>query len=163
MVGCCHGVPFHSVFVEHFDAVHHLLPGAIALNVVPISIVLLLCAVDADAHEPSFVVKKAAPFGREQQAIGLDAVADAFASPVILLQAHGLFVETEGFEHGFATMPCKEYVRGLLELDIVADVMLQQFVAHAALLSLGQMLFLQIIAVLAAQVTQWSCRFCHYV
>ena len=153
MVGCCHGIPFHAVVVEHFDAVHHLLPCAVALNVAPISIVLLLCAVDADAHEPSFVVKELAPFGCEQEAVGLDAVADAFASPVILLQAHGLFVETERLEHGFATMPCEEHIGGLLELDIVADVVLQQFVAHAALLSFGKVLLLQVITVLAAQVT----------
>jgi hypothetical protein len=93
----------------------------------------------------------------------LYAVADAFTSPVVFLEPYGLFVETQRLEHGLTTVPGKKDIGCLLKLDVVANVLLQQFVAHAAFLSFRKVLFLQVITVLAAQVTQRACRFCHYV
>ena len=124
MVGCRHCVPLHTIVVQELDAVHHLLPCSTTLNIESVGIVLLLGTVDADAHEPSFVVEELTPFGGEQGAVGLYAVADALASSIIALQPDCLFVEAEGSEHGLASVPGEEHIGHLLHLDVVADVLL---------------------------------------
>ena len=81
-------------------------------------------AVDADAHQPAFVVQEPTPLGREQKAVGLYAVADALAPTVVLLQPYDLTVEVEGPQHRFAAMPGEEHVGRLLQLYVIADVVL---------------------------------------
>ena len=123
VVGGRHCVPLDMIFVEEANAVHHFLPRPPALNIATVGIVLFLCAVDADAHQPAFVVEELA-FGGEQGAVGLNAVADAFASSVVVLQADGFLVEAERSEHRFTSMPGEEHIGHLLHLNIVADVLL---------------------------------------
>ena len=94
VIGGCHRIPLDTIFVEQLYASHHSVPSAIALNIATISIVLLLCAVDADAHKPAFVVKELAPFGRKVEAVGLYAVANALASAIILLKLDCLLIKT---------------------------------------------------------------------
>lgn len=125
VVGSRHRVPLDIIFIEHPDTIDNSLPSAVALSIESVGIVLFLSAVDADTDEPAFVVKELAPFGCQQGAVCLNAVADALASPIVLLQLDDLLVEAERLEHWFAAMPCKEHVWCLLKLDVVADVLFQ--------------------------------------
>ena len=161
MIGSRHRIPLDTIIIEHPDALHHSFPSAITLSIKPISIVLLLSSVNTDAHEPTLVMKELAPFWREMESVGLNTVADALASAIIPLQPDCLLVETEGLEHRFATMPSEEHIWSLLNLDIVADVLLEELVRHSALLLFREMLLLQIIAILATQITHRTCRLCH--
>ena len=161
MIGRRHRIPLHAIFAEHPDALHHSFPSAITLSIKPISVVLLLSSVNTDAYEPTLIMKELAPFWREMESVRLNTVADALASAIIPLQPNCLLIETEGLEHRFATMPSEEHIWSLLNLDIVADVLLEEFVRHAALLLFREMLLLQIIAILATQITHRTCRLCH--
>ena len=62
MIGSCHCVPFHTIFVEQTDSIHHSFPCASTLRVKTIGIVLLLSPIDTDAHKPAFIVKELTPF-----------------------------------------------------------------------------------------------------
>ena len=132
VVGGCHSVPLYAIFVEHPDAVHHALPGSPSLYVMPIGIMLLLGSVDTDAYEPTLIMQELAPFGGEQDAIGLYAVADAFPTPIVLLEADCLPIEAEGFEHWFASVPSEKHVGRLLKLDVVAYILLKELGTHAS-------------------------------
>ena len=120
-------------------------------------------AVDADAHEPAFVVEELAPLGREQQAVRLNAVADALPSPVVLLQPHGLLVERKRSEHGFAAVPGKKHVGCLLQLNVVAHEAFEKLVGHDRPAVRRHVLFLQIIAILTPQIARGSCRLGHHI
>ena len=175
MIGSRHCVPLYAVFVEQFNAIHHSLPSAFSLGIEAVGIMLLLSSVDADAHKPAFVMEELAPFGCKIESIGLNAVADALAASIVLLKPNCLFVEAERFEHRLTSVPGEEHIGHLLDLDVVADVLLKNGPLHTSprggfySLPLGgdggglQVLFLQIIAILATQVTQWSCRLSHHI
>lgn len=149
MIGSRHRIPLYTIIVEHLDAIHHLLPCALPLNVEPISIVLLFGSVNTDAHEPTLVVKELTPLWREQSAVGLDAVADALASAIIALQSDCLLIKAERPQHGFAAMPSEKHIRHLLNTYVVVDVLLEKLVRHASLLPFREVLLLQVIAILA--------------
>lgn len=161
MIGSRHRIPLYTIIVKHLDAIHHLLPSALTLNVEPISIVLLFGSVNTDTHKPTLVVKELTPLWREQSAVGLDAVADAFASAIIALQSDCLLIEAERPQHGFATMPSEKHIRHLLNTDVVADVLLEKLVRHASLLPFREVLLLQVIAILAPKITLRPCWLGH--
>ncbi len=133
MIGSSHRIPFYAVFIEELDAVHHFLPSALSLNIKAIGIVLLLSAVDTDAHEPAFIVQELAPFWGKQSAVGLNAVADALAPSIVLLKPDSLFVEAQRPEHRFATMPSEKHIGHLLNLNIIANVLLKERRVHSPL------------------------------
>ena len=67
-------------------------------------------------------VKELAPLRGEECTVGLNTVANPFATAVVSLIADGLLVETQRAQHGLAAMPGKEYLGCLLQLYIVADI-----------------------------------------
>ena len=74
-----HRIPFDLMLLEQLDASHHLAVGWTVVGCKAILVVECLRAIDRDAHQPTIVVEKPAPFVVEQGSIGLDTVAHASA------------------------------------------------------------------------------------
>jgi len=116
-------------------------------------VVVLLWSVDADADEPLFIVQEPGPFLGHQCAVGLDAVGDDFAAGIAPLQFHGPPIEGERTHHGLAAVPGEEDLVARLCTDVLLDEFLQQgFAHHVARNAVVEVLFLEVVAIVARQV-----------
>ena len=163
LVDSGHGIPFHTIFIEHLYGTHHTFPGATAGCIEAIGIVHGLGTVDAKAHQPMFLGQETAPLGSEQQSVGLQAVVYTLATTVIALEPDSILIEGERAQKGFATMPGKLDIRHLLHLYIALDELLQHLARHAARTSGKEILLLGIVTIPAAQVALGPCGLCHHV
>lgn len=164
VVDHCHGIPFDVVLLEQFDASLHLEKGGAMVGGAPILIVKLLGSIDRDAHEPLVVVEEAAPLVGEKRAIGLDAVADDAATTIISLQLEDSLIEGEGTHQRLASVPCEEHFGLCLCLDILANELLEELVAHDMTGLVGiEMTLLEVVAVTATQIAMRTCGFRHDV
>ena len=64
VVGGRHCVPLNMIFVEEADAVHHFLPGSLALNIATVGIVLFLCAGGIIIYSGRYSVRQMHGLGR---------------------------------------------------------------------------------------------------
>lgn len=162
IVDHCHGVPLDMILVEQLDAAHDAVERRLVACPLPIGIMHLLGTVNGDPDEKIVLAQEAGPFVGDKRAIGLNAVADVAAPPVVLLQFEGLSVERQGAQHGFATMPNEEDVFAGLCLYILPDKCFQRFIGHVLALGVTvEACLFQVVAVAATQVAGCSCRFGH--
>ena len=80
-----HRIPFYPVFLQQFDALHHLLPRWFSRSRQPVMVMIRLRTIDRDAYQPMVLGEKLAPFIGQQRAVGLNYVVDAPASSILLL------------------------------------------------------------------------------
>ena len=102
----------------------------------------LLRSVDAHAHQESVFAEEAAPLGREQRAVGLQAVVDVPAAGIVALQFERTAVEGEGTHQCLTAVPGEEHLRAGLCLDVFLDELFEQFVAQHVLPRVGIQLLL---------------------
>lgn len=78
-----HRIPFYPVFLQQFDALHHLLPRWFSRSRQPVMVMIRLRTIDRDAYQPMVLGEKLAPFIGQQRAVGLNYVVDAPASSIL--------------------------------------------------------------------------------
>lgn len=126
-----HGIPVYGVLVEQLDAAHHLCECRPSAAVEAVVVVHVLGAVDRYAYKPVVFLEKAAPFVGEQSSVGLDGVFYRHSAAIFLLEFYGTFIEVDVAEQALASVPAEQHVGAGLGLDILADELFQQLVAHA--------------------------------
>ena len=126
----CHSVPFHTVFFQQVDALHHLDKRGLALLVLPVFVMELLGPVYGDTHQPVVLLEEPAPFIGQQRAVGLYAVVYGASVGIFLLQLHGTFVERERTHQRLSAMPGEQNLGHGLRVDVLLDELFQQFLAH---------------------------------
>ena len=57
-----HRIPFYPVFLQQFDALHHLLPRWFSRSRQPVMVMIRLLTIDRDAYQPMVLGEKLAPF-----------------------------------------------------------------------------------------------------
>ena len=122
-----------------------------------------LSTIDADAHQPLLVGQETAPFGCEQESIGLQTVTYPPATAIIALQPYGIPIEGEWTQQRFTPMPSEEDVGSLLHLDISANKLFEHRRGHVARIMSKKVLLLGIVTILATQVAQGTCRLGHHI
>ena len=148
-------IPLHTMLLKQTDATHHLAPRRCARTRTPVLIVELLRTVNGDADKEVVLFQELAPFVGQPHAVSLQAVVYLPSMRIAPLQLQGPFVERDGTHQRLTAMPCEQYLRQCLRLNILADELLQQLVADdLRLVQRVQLLLLQIVAVLASQVAE---------
>ena len=159
-----HCIPLHTVFLQFFDALHHVTERRLPSPRLTVFVVVFLWAVDTYPHKPSVVTQETAPLVGYEHAIGLYAVVDDSPFCVFLLQDHCLFVELQRSEHRLSAMPCEENRRHCLALNISLHERLQHIVGHYHDSTVAiHLLFPFIIAISAVQIALRSCRLGHNI
>ena len=100
-----HRVPFHPMFFQQVDALHHFDERRLSKPVFAVLVVKLLRTVDGHAYQPIVLFEELAPFVGKQRTVCLYAVINRPAVGVLFLQFHSLFVEGQRAHQGFSAMP----------------------------------------------------------
>jgi len=125
-------VELHALLLEQLDALDHALPGAAALLVDTVAVVHLFGAVEREAHQPLILAEEVAPVLVQQDAVGLDGVADALAvAAVLLFELHELLEERQAGQGGFAALKREDALRVGVE-KVGVDEALERVEGHAA-------------------------------
>ena len=159
-----HRVPFDLMLLEQLDASHHIAVGWAIVGCKAILVVVCLRAIDRDAHQPTIVVEKPAPFVVEQGTIGLDAVAHTSPFGISTLIGQRFAIETNRPQQRFASMPGEDDLGLSLRLDVLPREQFEQFVAHLMMRRLWiEPRLLKVVAIAASKIALCTCRLRHYV
>ena len=159
-----HSIPFHPMFLQQTDALHHLFPGRLSGRSYAIVVVILLRSVDGNAYQPMVLCKELAPLVGEESAVGLDDIVYLFAVGILLLKRQRLPVEVDGTHQRLASVPGKEHLGHGLCLDVLPGELLQHLISHQMSGSvLVKMVLFQIITVFASQVAMGACGLQHHI
>ena len=146
----CHRIPFHSMFFQEADAMHHFFPRWFSGRCLSVMIMIFLWTIDGDTYQKMVLSEKLTPFIGKECTIGLDDVIDLLAVGVLLLQFQRLLVEVDGAHQRFSSMPGEEYLVHGLCFDVFLGKLLQHLVGHEMpLRCVVEVVFLQIITVFA--------------
>ena len=145
------------------DSPHRRLKGARPVRPFPVGVVKLLGAVDAHADVKRMLPEKAAPFVGKQRGVGLQGVDNPPPRAVLLLQAHGLFVERQPRQGRFASVPGKLHDRvPAVHGQVLPDEGLQHLMGHPPVPLMEQRFFPGIVAIGAPQVAGAGHRLGHH-
>lgn len=159
-----HGIPFHAVAVQQFDAVHDLPPGRASGARPSVFVVKFLRSVNGKSYQKIVFLEKLRPFFSNQRAVGLYGIVYASSVGVFSLQFQCAFVEGNGTHQRFSSVPGEKDGRSGLHADVFFGVAFQQFVAHDVLGLLAVHFgFFRVITVLAGQVAKCAGRFGHHI
>ena len=152
------------VFLQQFNAAHHLVEGGIAALVDAIEIVNIPRAIEADTNQEVVFGKELTPFVVQRDGIGLECIINPHAAFfVLLLKAHRLSKKFDAHQGRFAALPGKVDFVDRLGLDILADVFFQQAVGHAELAVGIEFFFGEEIAIFAVEVADGASRLGHHM
>ena len=114
----------------------------------------ILGTVERQANEEVIILEEAAPVIVEQDAVRLQGVLYLLATGIFLLQFHRLAEERKPCHQWLAAMPAE--TDGLLRcaLDVLPDVCLKQFVAHARHCSAVNFALVAVVAIVAVEVAR---------
>src|SRR5215510_3212517 len=126
-----------------------------------VRVVQRLRTVEAEADRKIFCGKKAAPVVIEEHTVSLDAVGNASARRLVLaLEFDDLAKIVQPEDGRLAAVPKEVDDCFGGNVDLLDDVLLQQVIGHAKRLGLRiEQFFLQVIAIMAVQVTDRPYRF----
>ena len=159
-----HGIPLYPVFFQELNALHDFYKGRASLTVLTVFVMKLLRAVNGDTYQPVILPEKLTPFIIQERTIGLDTIVYRTPACILALQLHHPLIETERTHQCFSAMPGKQNLRHGLRLNIFTNKLLQQFIAHHILGRVFiQICFLQVITIVAGQITYSPDRLRHYI
>lgn len=159
-----HRIPFDLMLLEQLDASHHLAMGRAIVGSKAILVVVCLRAIDRDAHQPTVVMEKPAPFVVEQGAIGLDTIAHTSAFGISTLIVQRFAIETNRPQQRFSPMPGEDDLGLGLCLDVLPREQFEQFVAHLMMRRLRiEPRLLKVVAIAASEIALCTCRLRHHV
>ena len=147
-------VVFNAIDGHHLKASHHAVKGGLPSTVMAVGIVYLLGAIKRKADEEVVLAEEVAPIGIDEQAIGLERVLNLFGATILVLQGHGFFVEVDACKQWLSSVPAEGHGRNLYGLNVLADITLQQLVAHLGLSASVEVGLAEIVAVVAIEITQ---------
>jgi hypothetical protein len=112
-------------------------------------------AVQAETHAEALRCEEAAPFFVQQNAVGLDAVANAPASGLVLaLELNSLAKEVHAQSGGLSSVPREVNLRPGCGLNVLDYVLFQQAVWHSEHAGIGiEAPLVPVVAVLAIEIT----------
>jgi hypothetical protein len=95
-----------------------------------VAVVHCLRTVDADTYQEMVIMKKTAPLIVQECTVRLQTVVNLSSLAILPLQLQRFPIEVDTSEQRFAPMPRKKHVGNRLRLQVLANELLQQRLAH---------------------------------
>lgn len=159
------GIEGNLMLAQQRGRRHHQIEGGFAAAGYPVFVVQCAGPVDGEADQKAVLLEKPAPLVIEQDAVGLQVVADADPGrAMLLLQRHYPAKVVDAEQGRFTALPGEDNLVAILPLYVAADEGLQRLFIHPGLSRLMEQIFLvQVEAILAINVALGAPRFGHDV
>lgn len=151
-------VEFHSERSHHLSSMKHFVESCVSSFVATEGIVNLARAIKGEPYEEMILAKKRAPLGVDERAVCLEGVFDLFVALVAFLQFHRFLEEGKSCKQGLASVPAERDDRRIDSLDVLSDVLLEKFFAHARHVACVEVCLIQIVAVCTLQIASRADR-----
>ena len=147
------------VFFQSFQSVHDIHLAAASIDGSAVSVMEGGWAVQTDANKKVVVMQELGPFIRQQDAIGLEDVADGGRRRLqFVLDSNGRLVEIKPHQRRFAALP-GERIFGLRTAEIACNYLAESCFRHATVSVWIEEAFAGVEAILAMEVAVSACGF----